>query len=332
MKKLGAIPPGGGWKLHGRGKAPSGTHAKVGYRYIHTAIDDRTRLAYSEILGDEQGPTAAGFWRRAHLWFELQGITTERCLTDNGSCYRSRAWAAALADTTVTHKRTRPYRPQTNGKVERFHRILLEEWAYIRPWTSEHERYLAYDGFIHFYNHHRSHGALAWATPHETLTQLAGDNLPADTPIRPTTSPTRPPPARFEQAARHGDGVTGTRTQIQTPSSAFFDKASRFGSHACLTQRHSSDGGGPPPGGSQSSTHRPRLGCSGFAGRALTRWRVGLRDFPLSVARPTTSAADRRPLGSKRPVTSPRWTTAKITHPVGRGGEACRSGRRARCR
>lgn len=180
VKKLGAIPPGGGWKIHGRGKAPSGTHAKVGYRYLHTAIDDRTRLAYSEILDDEQSTTAAGFWQRAHAWFAAQGVTIERCLTDNGSCYRSRLWAAALADTGVTHKRTRPYRPQTNGKVERFHRILLEEWAYIRPWTSEAERHQAYDGFVHFYNHHRSHGALAWATPHETLARLAGDNLPAE--------------------------------------------------------------------------------------------------------------------------------------------------------
>jgi transposase InsO family protein len=178
VKKLGAIPPGGGWKVHGRGRAPS--HAKVGYRYLHTAIDDRTRVAYSEILDNEQAATAAGFWRRAHQWFGRRGVTIERCLTDNGSCYRSRLWAQALADTNVVHKRTRPYRPQTNGKVERFHRILLEEWAYIRPWISERQRHLAYDGFIHFYNHHRSHGALAWATPHETLTRLAGDNLPAE--------------------------------------------------------------------------------------------------------------------------------------------------------
>ena len=180
VKKLSGIPDGGGWRVHGRGRAPSGTHAKVGYRYLHTAIDDRTRLAYSEILDDEQGVTAAGFWRRARLWFAARGIAIERCLTDNGSCYRSRVWAAALAETAVTHKRTRPYRPQTNGKVERFHRILLEEWAYIRDWTSERERHLAYDGFMHFYNHHRSHGALAWATPHETLCRLAGDNLPAE--------------------------------------------------------------------------------------------------------------------------------------------------------
>ena len=180
VKKIGAIPPGGGWKVHGRGNANNHHRTKAGYRYIHTALDDRTRLVYSEILDDEQGITAAGFWQRANAWFALLGVTIERCLSDNGACYRSRAWAAALTETGVTHKRTRPYRPQTNGKVERFHRILLEEWAYIRSWNSERERQLAYDGFIHFYNHHRSHGALAWATPHETLTQLAGDNLPAE--------------------------------------------------------------------------------------------------------------------------------------------------------
>jgi transposase InsO family protein len=179
VKKLGAIPPGGGWKVHGRGNAPAGTQAKVGYRYLHTAVDDRTRVVYSEILDDEQATTAVAFWHRAHAWFIQAGVTIERCLTDNGSCYRSRLWAQALADTAVTHKRTRPYRPQTNGKVERFHRILLEEWAYIRSWTSETERHHAYDQFIHFYNHHRSHGALDWATPANTLRRLTPDNLPA---------------------------------------------------------------------------------------------------------------------------------------------------------
>ena len=179
VKKIAGIPPGGGWKIHGRGNAPDHRASRAGYRYIHTALDDRTRIAYSEILDDEKGPTAAGFWQRAHAWFSALGITVERALTDNGSCYRSRAWATALAEGGVIHKRTRPYRPQTNGKVERFHRILLEEWAYISDWSSEAQRHQAYAGFIHFYNHHRSHGALAWATPHETLTRLAEDNLPA---------------------------------------------------------------------------------------------------------------------------------------------------------
>ena len=180
VKKLSGIRDGGGWRIHGRGNAPTAKRSSVGYRFLHTALDDRTRLAYSEILDDEQGPTAAAFWHRAHAWFAIHGISVERALTDNGSCYRSRVWAAALTHTGVEHKRTRPYRPQTNGKVERFHRILLEEWAYIRPWANDTERLHAYTGFMHFYNCHRSHGALNWATPTDTLTHLAGDNLPGD--------------------------------------------------------------------------------------------------------------------------------------------------------
>ena len=176
VKKLAGIPEGGGWHTHGRGKVSK--QPQVGYRYLHTALDDRTRVIYSEILDDEKGATAAAFWARASAWFEAQGVVFERCLTDNGACYRSGVWTAGLAATNTTHKRTRPYRPQTNGKVERYHRILLEEWAYIRPWTSESERHAAYDGFTHFYNHHRSHGALGWATPIETLTRLTRDNLP----------------------------------------------------------------------------------------------------------------------------------------------------------
>src|SRR5262245_36423769 len=89
---------------------------------------------------DEQGDTAAGFWTRALRWFADHGVTVERVLSDNGACYRSRAWAQVCATNNETHKRTRPYRPQTNGKVERFHRILLEEWAYIRDWTSDTRR------------------------------------------------------------------------------------------------------------------------------------------------------------------------------------------------
>ena len=181
VKKLAAIRDGGGWRAHGRGAANGlGRHSGVGYRYLHTAVDDRTRLAYSEILDDEQAATAARFWHRAVRWFAHHGIAIERVLTDNGACYRSRDWAAACAATGVAHKRTRPYRPQTNGKVERFHRILLEEWAYIRDWHNEAERLAGYTGFLHFYNRHRSHGALGWQTPFATLIHLAGDNLPAE--------------------------------------------------------------------------------------------------------------------------------------------------------
>jgi transposase InsO family protein len=178
VKKISGIPAGGGWRIHGRGRAPTVKRSSTGYRFIHTALDDRTRLAYSEILTDEQAVTAAAFWRRAHTWFAAHGITVERALTDNGSCYRSKLWLAALADTAVKPKRTRPYRPQTNGKVERFHRILLEEWAYIRPWRTDQQRTAAYAGFMHFYNRHRSHGALGWATPIAALNRHLGDNVP----------------------------------------------------------------------------------------------------------------------------------------------------------
>ncbi|MDJ0768446.1 MAG: IS481 family transposase [Ilumatobacter sp.] len=176
VKKLSGIPDGGGWRIHGRGQAPSKKRSTVGYRFIHTAVDDR--IAYSEILPDEQGATAAAFWYRAHTWFATHGITIERALTDSGSCYKSRIWRTALDHTGVAHKRTRPYRPQTNGKVERFHRILLEEWAYVRDWQTDTQRRDAYDGFMHFYNHHRSHGALGWASPIDTLTHCSEDNVP----------------------------------------------------------------------------------------------------------------------------------------------------------
>lgn len=179
VKKIGAIPDGGGWRLHGRGNHGQHGHGRGdGYRYIHTALDDRTRLVYSEITDDEQAATAAGFWRRAALWFAGHGITCEQVITDNGSCYRSRLWHQACADTGTRVSKTRPYRPQTNGKVERYHRILLEEWAYIRPWTSEQQRVFGYDRFTHFYNRHRSHGSLGWQSPMATLHHV-GDNLPA---------------------------------------------------------------------------------------------------------------------------------------------------------
>ncbi len=177
VKKLAAIPDGGGWWTHGRGNA---ARQAVGYRYLHSAIDDRTRLVYSEIHNDEKAGTAVAFWHRAVNWFAAHAIGVERVLTDNGACYRSKFWINYNTAAGIKVNKTRPYRPQTNGKIERFHRILLEEWAYIRPWTSETQRHRAYDRFLHFYNHHRSHGALAWATPIGTLQRLTGDNLPEE--------------------------------------------------------------------------------------------------------------------------------------------------------
>lgn len=174
VKKLAGIPDGGGWRIHGRGQAPSSKRSSTGYRFLHSALDDRTRLVYSEIHANEQAVTAVEFWQRANAWFNAHGITVERVLTDNGSCYKSFLWRDTLLADGITPKRTRPFRPQTNGKIERFHRILLEEWAYIRDWHTDHQRSAEYDHFVHFYNHHRAHGALGWSTPIATLK----DNVP----------------------------------------------------------------------------------------------------------------------------------------------------------
>jgi transposase InsO family protein len=131
------------WRIHGRAartlRNGQAGRPRLGYAFVHSAIDGYSRLAYSEVLDDEQGRTAAGFWLRAVAFFAEHRIHVERVLTDNGACYRSRDFAAALG--TVTHSRTQPYRPATNGKVcERFNRTLLAEWAYARAWTSEGQR------------------------------------------------------------------------------------------------------------------------------------------------------------------------------------------------
>jgi transposase InsO family protein len=160
IKKLGRIPDGGGHKVLGRAAGQKNTRrGKIGYWYIHNAIDDCTRLAYSELLTDERKETAADFWKRANAYFESVGITVQRVLTDNGSCYRSKLFANTLGE-AIKHKRTRPYRPQTNGKVERFNRTTLEEWAYARPYHSETERASCFNEWLHTYNHHRGHTAL----------------------------------------------------------------------------------------------------------------------------------------------------------------------------
>jgi transposase len=141
VKKLASIPTGGGWRFRGKGYEGQFLRNRGhGYRYIHSALDDRSRIVYSEVLDYEQATTAAAFWARAAAWFATIGIRCERVITDNGSCYKSGLWHRACATTGTIVKRTRPRRPQTNGKVERYHRILLEEWAYIRPWTSERQR------------------------------------------------------------------------------------------------------------------------------------------------------------------------------------------------
>ena len=177
VKKLGKIPDGGGWRMVGaqRGRAHSGQRGR-GYHYLHTAIDDHSRLAYSELLTDERQDTAAAFWGRANAWFAGHGVVVRRVLTDNGSCYRSGAFAAALGP-AVAHKRTRPYRPQTNGKVERFHRTLAVGWAHGPLYTSEHARRRALPSWLHHYNHHRPHTAIGNVPPVTRLTNLPGQYI-----------------------------------------------------------------------------------------------------------------------------------------------------------
>ena len=190
VKKLANIPDGGGWRVHGRraGKRNHQTHRDpsagrtrhygpvLGYGYLHTALDDHSRLAYTEILPNETRETAAAFLTRATAWYAAAGITIERVISDNGSCYRSQLWAATCAGLGIIPKRTRPYRPQTNGKVERFHRTLAGEWAYARPYTSETERRAALDPWLHTYNHHRGHTALKGQPPASRVTNLSGQN------------------------------------------------------------------------------------------------------------------------------------------------------------
>ncbi|MGY0018630.1 IS481 family transposase [Streptomyces sp. YJ-C3] len=166
VKKLGRIPDGGGHKVLGR-QAGRVTRNNMGFDYIHSAVDDHTRLAYSEIHPDEKAATCAAFLRRAAAFFTAHGIDhVERVLTDNAWPYRkSFAWREALADLGAAGKLTRAYRPQTNGKVERFNRTLLDEWAYLRPYTSNDERTAALADFLHTYNHHRCHTALGGHPP-----------------------------------------------------------------------------------------------------------------------------------------------------------------------
>jgi transposase InsO family protein len=174
IKKLGRIPKGGGWRIHGRVARPNNGAAKrraIGYAFVHSAVDGYSRLAYSEVLADEQATTAAAFWGRAEAFFHSHGITIERVITDNGSCYRSRLFNQALG--TIRHTFTRPYRPATNGKVERYNRTLLAEWAYARPWSSDGQRTRALTPWLHLYNHHRHHTAIG-GPPAGRVSNLAG--------------------------------------------------------------------------------------------------------------------------------------------------------------
>ncbi|WP_067504610.1 IS481 family transposase [Actinoplanes sp. TFC3] len=190
VTKYGNIPDGGGWRylgpLQGRRNREAtarrtGARSKiytpqVGTAFVHTVIDDHSRVAYAEIHTDEKAATAIGVLRNAVAWFAQRGVTVERVLSDNGSAYKSYAWRDACTELGIRPKKTRPYRPQTNGKVERFHRTLNDGWAYARFYNSEQARRKALPAFLHHYNHHRPHTATGGLPPITRLTNVPGQH------------------------------------------------------------------------------------------------------------------------------------------------------------
>jgi transposase InsO family protein len=191
VTKFGNIPDGGGWRYLGKSRGnrnrvaqaqrtnerSTSYHPRIGTAFLHTVIDDHSRLAYAEICADEKAETAVAVLRRALTWFADHGVTVEQVLSDNGACYRSFAWRDSCLELGISHKRTRPYRPQTNGKIERFHRTLSDGWAYARLYQSETERREALPGWLHFYNHHRAHSAIGGRPPISRLTNLPGHHI-----------------------------------------------------------------------------------------------------------------------------------------------------------
>ena len=166
VKKLGRIARPG-HRVTGRisGRGHHRRRYDQGWEYVHIAVDDYSRFAYAEVLADEKAATAAGFLRRAVAHYHRHGIQVERILTDNGSCYRATIHALACRTLGIKHSRTRPYRPQTNGKAERFIRTLLAGWAYAAIYRTSAERTAALDGWLWHYNHHRRHSALGHQPP-----------------------------------------------------------------------------------------------------------------------------------------------------------------------
>jgi transposase InsO family protein len=192
VKKLGKVPDGGGWRYVGRqqgGRNRAATSLRTGapkskYRqpligtcFLHTVIDDHSRVAYVEAHDDETKETATAVLRNAVAWFAVRGVTVRRVLSDNGSAYRSYLWRETCTELGITPKRTRPYRPQTNGKIERFHRTLADGWAFKTFYPSEADRLAALPGWVHQYNHHRPHSAIGKVAPITRLDNLAGHHI-----------------------------------------------------------------------------------------------------------------------------------------------------------
>jgi transposase InsO family protein len=183
VKKLGRIEGGAGKRITGQQRNPTRTRwdhrvgfdrRLIGWEYCHIAVDDATRLAYAEVLADEKATTAIGFLRRAVAFYASYGMTVSELMTDNGSAYRSAVHAIACRALGVRHLRTRPRRPQTNGKAERFIRTLLGGWAYGAIYRTSSERTTALDGWLYRYNHHRRHAGISRQTPAQRLNNLLG--------------------------------------------------------------------------------------------------------------------------------------------------------------
>jgi transposase InsO family protein/transposase-like protein len=178
IKKLAKIDGGVGHRIHGDRafQVRRGHRARpaIGYEFVHVAIDDATRLAYAEVLPDERARTAVGFLLRALRYFRSMGITVRRVMTDNGSAYISHLHTGLLTILGIRHLRTRPYRPQTNGKAERFIRTMLNGWAYAGVYTSSSDRNRALPGWLEHYNHRRPHGSLSRQPPATRLNNLLG--------------------------------------------------------------------------------------------------------------------------------------------------------------
>lgn len=185
VKRLGRIgPKGAGHRVTGRRqKNPTRTDGsghrrrQVGWEYVHVCVDDATRLAFVEVLANERATTAIAFLRRCLAHYRSYGIEVERVMTDNGSAYVSAVFAIACRGLGIKHSRTRPYRPRTNGKAERFIRTMLREWAYAAIYGSSEERTAALSGWLERYNTTRRHGALGHRPPIHRLRELQGNNV-----------------------------------------------------------------------------------------------------------------------------------------------------------
>ena len=251
VKKLGRVPDGGGWRYVGREQgllnraatsrrtgAPKSKYRQplIGTCYLHTVIDDHSRVAYVEAHDDETKETAASVLRNAVAWFAARGVTVRRVLSDNGGAYRSYLWRDTCAELGITPKRTRPYRPQTNGKIERFHRTLVDGWAFKTFYPSEADRLAALPPWVHQYNHHRPHSrpaallSRAWVPHRESVRPcetrararwVCSSDVDVDrasgasTRHRRAAHRDRAPdrPARQRHPAQRGGGVGGLRAQ-----------------------------------------------------------------------------------------------------------------------